>query len=84
MSVIGCSSSSESIEFHEKTELLKEPALQNVGNPEMIIMLLPEGTQVKILEKEYGKDFLAYKVETDEGVVGYVLHTKHMTIKVSN
>jgi len=78
--IFGCDSSNESLELHEATELLKEPGLQNLGVLEKQITILPIGTKAVVLDKEYGKDYLAYKVETDGGIKGYVIHSNSITL----
>lgn len=75
-----CGSPNEKIELHEATVLLKEPGLQNLDKSEMHIALLPRGSRLIVLGKEYGKDYLAYKVETEDRHQGYVLHSDTMTV----
>ncbi|MBH0003709.1 MULTISPECIES: SH3 domain-containing protein [Pseudoalteromonas] len=76
----GCDASLERLELHETTELLKEPGVQNLGFPEKQVAILPSGTKVVVLDKRYGKDYLAYKVETDDGLKGYIIHSSRMTL----
>lgn len=76
----GCSSSKESLELHEDTEILKDAGLENLDNPDNQITVLPKGTKVVVLNKEYGKDYLAYKVETSDGLKGYIIHSSKMTL----
>ncbi|SDB32235.1 hypothetical protein SAMN02927930_01970, partial [Pseudidiomarina indica] len=78
--VTGCGSSKESLQLHEATVMLKEPGLQNLDNPDKQIAILPTGTKVVILSKEYGKDYLAYEVETSDGLKGYIIHSNKMTL----
>ena len=60
--------------------MLKEPGLQNLDNPDKQIAILPTGTKIVILSKEYGKDYLAYEVETSDGLKGYIIHSNKMTL----
>ena len=78
--MFSCSSSNEMIELNEATVVLKEPGLQNLDKSEMQIALLPRGSKLIVLKKEYGKDYLAYKVEMADGRQGYVLHSEAITI----
>ncbi len=72
-SMVGCGSSHQRLELHETVVLLKEPGLKNLYIPEMQVAKLPAGSVLIVLDQEYGKDYLAYKVETEEGLKGYVL-----------
>ncbi len=78
----GCKSSIGVLELHETTVLLKEPGIHNIGQPEKEIEVIPVGSTVTVIFKEYGKDYLAYEVETKEGLTGYVVHSKKMTFIV--
>lgn len=78
--VTGCGSSKESLLLHEATVMLKEPGLQNLDNPDNQITVLPKGTKIVVLNKEYGKDYLAYKVETSDGLKGYIIHSSKITL----
>lgn len=80
----GCGSSKEILELHETTAVLKEPRLQHLDNPAKQISILPRGTKVVVLAKEYGKDYLAYEVETSDGLKGYIIHSNNMTLTSQN
>ena len=80
----GCGSPKENIELHEATAILKEPGLQSLNNPEKQIAVLPTGTKVFVLAKKYGKDHLAYEVETSDGLKGYIIHSDKMTLTPPN
>ena len=76
----GCSTPNERLELHEEAVLLKEPSLQNLADETMHIVLLPKGSNLIVLGKDYGKDYLAYKVQTADGYKGYVLHSATMNL----
>lgn len=78
----GCSSCNESLELHEATVLLKEPepGLYHLDNSDKHIVILPTGTKVVVLAMGYGKDYLAYEVETSDGLKGYIIYSPNMTL----
>jgi hypothetical protein len=79
--LLGCDMSSEELYLHKNEVLLKQPGLLNLNNREMHISILPKGSILMVLDKRYGKDYLAYKVETSDGKKGFILHSKEMSLR---
>lgn len=67
----GCSSKEIYIVIQGPTELLYEADYRDApGN--RIIAVLGKGVKAKVIHIRYSKEFMFYKIRTDDGRVGYV------------
>lgn len=48
------------------------------------IITLKKGEKFKILDSYQGKDYLAYKIQTEAGVEGFVIHGDNFVVKKVN
>ena len=72
------------VEIVRPTPLLSLPPHEYPAANPTVAMLQP-GMPVRVLRTRYGKDFQAFRVETDKGVEGWIIHddgirvTQHAT-----
>lgn len=64
-------------------KLLKEPCpLQYPEQKNVVVRLLGREDSVKVLRINYGKDFMAIKVSTPDGTLGYLIHDESIQVSV--
>jgi hypothetical protein len=68
------------ITIKKPTKVLEKAFPENYPSsnpkPNAVIAILNEGTTIKATKKEYGKDFLMYRVQLEDGRNGYIVYEK--------
>lgn len=88
--IIGCSPKKGSLEIITTGEVFVFRApddgayLQGNERKSKSVAVLGEGVKLKVLDSYYGKDFLAYKIKTENGIEGFVILGDSFEVKKLN
>jgi type II secretory pathway component HofQ len=75
----GCSYDRGTIVIVKSTELLQK-ADRKEAEGNKVITVLREGTEAKIINVRYSKEYMFYKVRTEEGQLGYVMYGDNLNV----
>jgi len=76
---LGCKAGDLTIIIEKPTELLSKADLKDASGNE-VISILNKGVKGSVIKSEYSKDFMFYKIRTEDGRVGYVLYGDNLKI----
>jgi hypothetical protein len=76
---LGCKAGELTIIIEKPTELLSKADLKDASGNK-VILILEKGVKGSVIKSEYSKDFMFYKIRTEDGHVGYVLYGDNLRI----